>query len=175
HAFADYIGTSEAIAVANGTAGLHLFGRAARIGGGDEVITSPFSFFASANCLLYQRAVPVFVDLEGQSFNLVPEVGPAAVTPHAKAILPIHIFGLPCAMTELTAICRSGGLTLIEDACEAIGAEYRGRKVGSFGKAAVFAFYPNKQMTMGEGAIVTTDDLDWAALMRSLRNQGRSA
>jgi perosamine synthetase len=174
-AFADYIGTREAIAVANGTAGLHLCVRAAGIGDGDEVITSPFSFVASANCLLYERAVPIFVDIEEHSFNLDPELVPAAITPRTKAILPIHIFGLPCAMTELTAICRSFGLTLIEDACEAIGAEYRGRKVGGFGKAAVFAFYPNKQMTMGEGAIVTTDDPDWAALMRSLRNQGRSA
>src|SRR5262249_55556497 len=145
------------------------------IGDGDEVITSPFSFVASANCLLYERAVPVFVDIEEHSFNLDPELVPAAITPRTKAILPVHIFGLPCAMNELTAICRGSGLTLIEDACEAIGAEYRGRKVGGFGKAAVFAFYPNKQMTMGEGAIVTTDDPAWAALMRSLRNQGRSA
>jgi perosamine synthetase len=174
-AFADYVGVRHAIAVVNGTSGLHLCIRAAGIADGDEVITSPFSFIASANCVLYERGVPVFVDIDETTLNLDPARVAAAITPRTRAVLPVHIYGQPCAMNELTAVCAARGLTLIEDACEAIGAEYLGRKVGSFGKAAVFAFYPNKQMTMGEGAVITTDDSDWASLIRSLRNQGRDA
>jgi perosamine synthetase len=174
HAFANYIGTDHAIGVANGTAGLHLCIRAAGIADGDEVITTPFSFVASANCMLYERATPIFVDIDETSMNMNPELVRQAVTPRTRAILPVHVFGQPCAMDELSTVCRSQDLLLIEDACEAVGAEYRGRKVGTFGKAAVFAFYPNKQMTMGEGAVITTDDPDWAALLRSLRNQGRN-
>lgn len=174
-AFAAYIGSRHAIGVANGTSGLHLCVRAAGIADGDEVITSAFSFVATANCILYERGVPVFVDIDEASFNLDPTKAAAAVTARTRAILPVHVFGQPCAMRELQALCGARGLALIEDACEAVGAEYDGRKIGTFGKAAVFGFYPNKQMTMGEGAIVTTDDPEWAALMRSLRNQGRSA
>jgi perosamine synthetase len=174
-AFAAYIGTRHAIAVANGTSGLHLCIRAAEIADGDEVITTPFSFVASANCLLYERAVPVFVDIDEESFNLDPALIGAAVTERTRAVLPVHIFGQPCAMDELRSVCGAHDLVLIEDACEAVGAEYRGRKVGTFGKAAVFGFYANKQMTMGEGAIITTDDPHWASLLRSLRNQGRNA
>ena len=172
--FADYIGTKHAIGVANGTAGLHLCIRAANIADGDEVITTPFSFVASANCILYERAKPVFADIDETSMNLDPELARQAVTERTRAVLPVHVFGQPCAMTELNGLCRERDLLLIEDACEAVGAEYRGRKVGIFGKAAVFAFYPNKQMTMGEGGVITTDDSDWAALLRSLRNQGRN-
>jgi perosamine synthetase len=174
-AFAAYIGSRHAIGVTNGTSGLHLCIRAAGIADGDEVITSAFSFVATANCILYERAVPVFVDIDETTFNLDPARAAAAVTARTRAILPVHVFGRPCAMHELAALCDANGLALIEDACEAVGAEYDGRKVGTFGKAAVFAFYPNKQMTMGEGAVVTTDDPSWAALMRSLRNQGRDA
>ncbi len=174
-AFADYIGARHAVAVANGTSGLHLCIRAAEIADGDEVITSPFSFIASANCVLYERAVPVFVDIDETSLNLDPALVEAAVTARTRAVLPVHIFGQPCAMNELAALCAAREFLLIEDACEAIGAEYFGRKVGTFGKAAVFSFYPNKQMTTGEGAVVTTDDPRWASLLRSLRNQGRDA
>jgi perosamine synthetase len=171
--FADYIGTKYAVAVTNGTAGLHLCMRAAGIVEGDEVITTPFSFIASANCILYERATPVFVDIDEASLNLDPALVARAVTPRTRATLPVHVFGQPCAMDELQSICRDRNLTLIEDACEAVGAEYKGRKVGAFGKAAVFSFYPNKAMTLGEGAVVTTDDPHWAELMQSLRNQGR--
>jgi perosamine synthetase len=172
-AFADFVGTSHAVGVANGTAGLHLCILAANIADGDEVITTPFSFVASANCILYERARPVFVDIDEVSMNLDPELARRAVTERTRAVLPVHVFGQPCAMTELHELCRERDLLLIEDACEAVGAEYRGRKVGTFGKAAVFSFYPNKQMTTGEGAVITTNDPAWATLLRSLRNQGR--
>jgi perosamine synthetase len=171
--FAEYVGTRHAVAVANGTAGLHLCIRAAGICEGDEVITTPFSFVASANCIVYERALPVFVDIDETSMNLDPVLARAAVNDRTRAILPVHVFGQPCAMNELGAVCAEHDLLLIEDACEAVGSEYCGRKVGTFGKAAVFAFYPNKQMTMGEGGVITTDDSDWDALLRSLRNHGR--
>jgi perosamine synthetase len=171
--FAAYVGTRHAVAVSNGTAGLHLCIHAAGISDGDEVITTPFSFVASANCILYERAVPVFVDIDEATMNLDPALARAAVGDRTRAVLPVHVFGIPCAMDELTALCDQRGLFLFEDACEAIGAEYRGRKIGTFGKAAVFAHYANKQMTTGEGGVVTTDDADLAALLRSLRNQGR--
>jgi perosamine synthetase len=174
HDFADYIGTKHAVAVTNGTSGLHLCMRAAGIVEGDEVITTPFSFVASANCILYERATPVFVDIDETSLNLDPALVARAVTGRTRAMLPVHVFGQPCAMNELQAVCRDRNLVLVEDACEAVGAEYKGRKVGTFGKAAVFSFYPNKAMTLGEGAVVATDDPHWAELMQSLRNQGRS-
>ena len=173
--FAHYIGTRHAIAVTNGTSGLHLCIRTAGICEGDEVITTPFSFIASANCILYERARPVFVDIDETSLNVNPDLVAEAVTDRTRAVLPVHVFGQPCALNELANLCSARDLLLIEDACEAIGAEYLGRKVGTFGKAAVFSFYPNKQITMGEGAVITTDDSHWAALMRSLRNQGRNA
>jgi perosamine synthetase len=141
---------------------------------GDEVITTPFSFIASANCILYERAKPVFADIDENTLNLDPVLAQHAVTGKTRAILPVHLFGQPCAMDAFQALCAERDLLLIEDACEAVGAEYLGRKVGTFGKAAVFAFYPNKAMTMGEGALITTDDSQWASLIRSLRNQGRS-
>jgi perosamine synthetase len=171
---ADYVGTAHAVAVANGTAGLHLCICAAEIGPGDEVITTPFSFVASANCILYERATPIFADIDEQSMNIDPQAVAAALTSRTRAILPVHVFGQPCALDELTAICRRQGLALIEDSCEALGALYHGRMCGSFGNAAVFSFYPNKPMTMGEGGIVTTDDSKWATKLRSLRNQGRN-
>jgi perosamine synthetase len=171
--FAAYIGTRHAVAVANGTAALHLCVRAAGISDGDEVITTPFSFVASSNCMLYERAVPVFVDIDETTMNIDPALARAAVTDRTRGVLPVHVFGHPCEMDDLVSLCEQRQLTLIEDACEAIGAEYRGRKCGSFGKSAAFAFYANKQMTMGEGGVITTDDPDLADLLRSLRNQGR--
>jgi dTDP-4-amino-4,6-dideoxygalactose transaminase len=172
-AFADYIGTRYAIGVSSGTAGLHLSICAGGIGPGDEVITTSFSFVASANCILYERATPVFVDIDETSLNIDPGLVAAAVTERSRAVLPVHVFGRPCEMDQLEKICRDRHLMMIEDACEALGATYRNRRIGSFGKAAIFGFYPNKQMTTGEGGIITTDDADWAAQCRNLRNQGR--
>jgi perosamine synthetase len=171
--FADYVGTEYAVAVSSGTAGLHLCICAAGIGAGDEVVTTPFSFVASANCVLYERAKPVFADIDEQSLNIDPQQAVAAVSDRTRAILPVHIFGRPPALTELGAICRRHNLVLIEDACEALGAQYRGSKVGGFGDAAVFGFYPNKQITMGEGGVIATNNREWDVKLRSLRNQGR--
>jgi perosamine synthetase len=172
-AFAAYVGTRHAVAVSSGTAGLHLCVRAARIGPGDEVVTTPFGFVASANCILFEHATPVFADIEEASLNLDPRAAAAAVTPRTRGLLPVHVFGQPCAMRELVTLAADAGIALIEDACEAIGAEYEGRRVGAFGQSAVFSFFPNKQMTTGEGAVITTDDDEVAGLLRSLRNQGR--
>jgi dTDP-4-amino-4,6-dideoxygalactose transaminase len=166
-------GTTYAVAVSNGTAGLHLCMIAAGIGPGDEVITTPFSFIASANCILYERATPVFVDIDPETLNIDPEKIESAITRHSRAIIAVHIFGQPADMDPILAIAQRHNLIVIEDACEAIGAEYKGRRVGALGKAGVFAFYPNKQATAGEGAVLVTKDEEWANLFRSLRNQGR--
>lgn len=170
---AEYLGVRYAIGVSSGTAGLHICVRAANLSEGDEVITTSFSFVASSNCILFERARPVFVDIELDTLNLDVEQVEAAITPRTRAILPVHAFGQPCRMDELVQIADKHGLLVIEDACEALGAEYRGAKAGTFGDAGVFAFYPNKQMTTGEGGIIITDREDWAQLARSLRNQGR--
>lgn len=170
---ADFVGVRHAAAVSSGTAGLHACVIAAGIGAGDEVITTPFSFVSSANCLLYERAVPRFVDIDRQTGNLDPARIEEHITPRTKAILPVHVFGQPVDMDPVREIARRRGLTIIEDACEAIGAEYKGRRVGTLGDAAVFAFYPNKQMTTGEGGIIVTNNDAWGPLFRSLRNQGR--
>ncbi len=171
-AFADYIGTPHAIAVTNGTAALHLCLRAAGIADGDEVITTPFGYVASANAILYCGARPVFVDIDEETMNIDPALAASAVGERTRGLLPVHVFGQPCAMDELVQLCASSGLRLIEDACEAIGSEYRGRKVGSFGGTAAFSFFPNKQMTTGEGAMITCGDSETASLLRVLRNQG---
>ncbi|RCK76372.1 MAG: putative aminotransferase, DegT family [Anaerolineae bacterium] len=163
----------HAVAVINGTAALHLCIVAGGIGAGDEVITSPFSFVATANVALYEGAKPVFVDIDPVSLNIDPNRIEAAITPRTKAILPVHIFGQPADMDPILEIAERYGLIVIEDACEAIGAEYKGRRVGALGKAGAFAFYPNKQITTGEGAVLVTNDEKWADLFRSLRNQGR--
>lgn len=170
---ARYIGSRYAVGVSSGTAGLHLCVRAVGIGEGDEVITTPFSFVASANCIMYERARPVFVDIEPGSLSIDPNRIEDAVTRRTRAILPVHAYGQPVDMDPILDIARRHGLWVIEDACEAIGAEYRGRKVGTLSDVAVFAFYPNKQMTTGEGGIIATDRDEWDTLFRSLRNQGR--
>jgi len=170
---AEFVGRRFAVGVSSGTAGLHLAAIEAGLGPGDEVITSSFSFVSSANCLLYVGARPVFVDIEPDTLNLDPALIETAITPRTKAILPVHIFGRPCKMDAITEIASRHGLSVIEDACEALGAQYRGCQVGTFGRSAVFAFYPNKQMTTGEGGIIVTDDDEAACLFRSLRNQGR--
>jgi perosamine synthetase len=161
-------------AVSSGTAGLHLCMRLIGIEPGDEVVTTSFSFVASANCVLYEGATPVFADVDPESHNLDPAAVEAAITPRTKAILAVHIFGYPAELAELAGIAERHGLVLVEDACQALGAHYRGRPVGSSGHPAVFAFYPNKQMTTGEGgAVAVASEREWN-LLKSLSNQGRS-
>ena len=166
-------GRREGVACSSGTAGLHLSIRALEIGDGDEVITTPFSFVASANCALYERAVPRFVDIEEDSLGLDPALVELAATKRTRAILPVHVFGRPCRIGDLSGIARERGWALIEDACEGLGSSIDGRPLGSFGDVAVFAFYPNKQITTGEGGMVVTDDPALVEALRSLRNQGR--
>lgn len=188
-AFADYIGTRFASAVSSGTAGLHLAIKALDIKERNEVITTPFSFISSANVMLYERATPVFVDIEHDTLNLDPEKiqefidkncefdGKAlwnkVTKRQVKAMLVVHIFGHPAKMEKIMDIAEKYNLKVIEDACEAMGAEYRGKKVGTFGEIAVFAFYPNKQITTGEGGMVVSDNEEIDKLIKSLRNQGR--
>ncbi len=172
-ACAALVGARFGIGVSSGTAGLHLAVIAAGVGPGDEVITSSFSFVASANAILYEHGRPVFVDIDPRTGNIDAEKIEAAITPRTKAIMPVHAFGQPADMDPILEIARRHHLFVIEDACEAIGADYKGRRVGSLGDAGVFAFYPNKQMTTGEGGMVVTQNEQWAALFRSLRNQGR--
>jgi perosamine synthetase len=172
-AFAARVGAPYAAAVSSGTAGLHLLCISAGIGAGDEVITSPYSFAASANCFVYEGGVPVFADVDRRTFNLDPAAVEAAITPRTKAIVPVDIYGYPCELRELRALADEHGLALVQDSCEALGAEYEGATLGSHGPPAVFAFYPNKQMTTGEGGMVTTHSAEEWRLLRSLRNQGR--
>jgi perosamine synthetase len=161
------------VAVTNGTSALHLCMVAAGVGLGDEVITSPYSFVASANCILFQQATPVFVDIDPVTLNMDPNKIEAAITERTRAIIPVHIFGQPADMDPIMEIANRHNLIVIEDAAEAVGAEYKGQRVGALGRAGVFAFYPNKQMTSGEGAVIVTNDEEWANIFRSLRNQGR--
>jgi dTDP-4-amino-4,6-dideoxygalactose transaminase len=170
---AEVADASYGVAVVNGTSALHLCMIAAGVGPGDEVITSPYSFVASSNCILYQGAKPVFVDVDPATLNIDPSKIEAAITERTRAIIPVHIFGQPADLDPILEIADRYNLTVIEDAAEAIGAEYKGRRVGALGKAGVFAFYPNKQMTTGEGAVIVTNDAAWRDLFRSLRNQGR--
>jgi len=171
--FAQYVGTKEAVAVSNGTCALHLAMHALDIHDGDEVITTPFSFIASANCILFERAKPVFVDILPDTLCIDPAQVEAAITPRTKAILAVDVFGYLAEWKELRAIADKHSLLLIEDSCEAMGSEREGKRAGSFGDCAVFAFYPNKQMTTGEGGMFVTDRPDLARMVRSLRNQGR--
>lgn len=172
-ALAKYVGVREAVAVNSGTSALQLIVRALNLGPGAEVITTPFSFIASANCLVLEGARPVFVDIDPQTYNLDVNLMERAITPKTKAILVVDVFGRCAEWAHIEETAGRHGLAVIEDACEAIGAEYRGRKAGSFGFAGCFGFYPNKQMTTGEGGAIVTDREDLAALCRSLRNQGR--
>jgi Predicted pyridoxal phosphate-dependent enzyme apparently involved in regulation of cell wall biogenesis len=175
-AFAEWLGVEDAVAVSSGTTALHLGVRALGWGPGDEVLTSPFSFVASANCLLYEGARPVFCDVDPETLNLDPAAVEAAIGERTAGILPIHIFGWPAAMPELEAIASQHGLGLLEDACEALGAvDSEGRRVGTRGNLATFAFYANKQMTTGEGGMIVPSDAETAARLRSERNQGRAA
>jgi perosamine synthetase len=170
-AFAAQLGAAHASAVSSGTAGLHLALRGVGVGDGDEVVTSPFSFVASANVMLFERARPVFADIDPVTLNLDPEAAAAAVTDRTAALLPIHIFGYPADLPALERL----GLPIVEDACEALGAVHAdGRPVGSRGHPAVFGFYANKQITTGEGGVVTMADPALKARIDSERNQGRA-
>jgi perosamine synthetase len=173
--FADWLGVDDAVAVSSGTAALHLGVRALGWGPGDEVVTSPFSFVASANCLLYEGAVPVFCDVDPVTLNLDPEGARAAITRNTAGLLPVHILGYPAAIGGLEEIARQRGLGVLEDACEAAGAlDADGVKVGARGNLATFAFYANKQLTTGEGGMVIPSSPEIAARLRSERNQGRA-
>jgi perosamine synthetase len=174
-AIADFLGVEDAVAVSSGTAALHLGVRQLGWGEGDEVITSPFTFVASSNCLLYEGARPVFVDVDPVTLDIDPEAAAAAVTERTAGLLPIDIFGWPAAWPELEALAARHGLGILEDACEALGAvDSEGRKVGSRGNFATFAFYANKQMTTGEGGMIIPTDAETALRLRSERNQGRA-
>ena len=174
-AMAEYVGVRHAVAVSSGTAGLHLIVRALGLGPGDEVLVPSFTFVASVNAILFEGATPVFVDVDAETYCLDPEDVERKVGPRTRAIMVVDVFGHPAEWDALDAIAARHGLALIDDCCEALGAEYRGRKLGGYGAAGSFAFYPNKQMTTGEGGIVVTDDGDLADACRSMRNQGRAA
>jgi perosamine synthetase len=170
----EYIGVKYAVVVNSGTSALHLIIKALEIGEGDEVITTPFSFIASANCILFERATPVFVDIDPLTWNIDPNLIDARITDRTKAILAVDIFGHPANWDRLRVIAETYKLRLIEDSAEAFGAEYKGKRAGSFAEGAAFAFYPNKQITTGEGGALITNNEEIAELCRSLRNQGRS-
>jgi len=171
--FAKYVGSKDSCAVSSGTAGLHLAVKALNIGEGDEVITSPFSFIASSNVLLYEKAKPVFVDVEETTYNLDPAKIEVAITKKTKAILVVDIFGQTAQMDEIVKIAKKYKLSLIEDACESLGASFKGAKAGTFGDLGVFAFYPNKQITTGEGGMIVSNSTKLLNTVKSLRNQGR--
>ena len=194
-AIAHYVGAENAVAVNSGTAGLHLCVRAAEIGPNDVVVTTPFSFVASTNVLLFEKAIPVFVDVDPVTGNIDPLKAAVAVRElkvggpaarhwlprkgaehvgHLKAILAVDVFGQPADYDSLRKISDDSGIKLIEDSCEALGAEYKGRKAGMLADYGVFAFYPNKQITTGEGGLIVTNDTKAANFMRALRSQGRA-
>ncbi len=173
-AFIERLGVPHALAVSSGTAGLHLCVRALGLSEGEEVITTPFSFVASANCLEFEGVVPRFVDIEERTLTLDLDAVEAAIGPRTRAILPVHVFGLPPDMDRVGAIAARHGLKVIEDSCEALGSRWNGRPAGSFGDVSVFAFYPNKQITTGEGGMVMARDAGVAGLIDSMRNQGRA-
>jgi perosamine synthetase len=174
-ALANFHSIPHAIAVSSGTAGLHMALLTLGIGEGDEVIVPSFAFIAVANAVLHVRATPVFADIDPITLNLTSAAVEQAITPRTRAILVVHTFGIPAAMQALGDLAMRHNLVIIEDACEAIGAEIRGRRVGTFGNLAVFGFYPNKQITTGEGGAVLAHTQIHAERLRSLRNQGRSS
>lgn len=195
-----YVGSKYAIGVNSGTSGLHLAVIAAGVKKGDFVITTPFSFISSANCILYAGGIPLFVDVDIKTGNIDPALVEEALfllisgknqrmingflppkyrgikfgREKIKAVLAVDVFGQPVDIDPILDVARQYGLTIIEDSCEAISAEYKGQKAGTLGDVGVFAFYPNKQMTTGEGGMIVTDRAEWDALFRSLRNQGRN-
>jgi len=170
---ASYVNVKYAIAVNSGTSALHLIVRSLGIGQGDEVLVPSFTFAASVNAFLYEGATPVFVDIEQETLNLDPGDLERKITPKTKAIMAVDVFGHPAEWDEILRIAEKYNLYVIDDSCEALGAEYKGRKIGQFGDAGAFAFYPNKQITTGEGGIIVTNNKKIAELCRSMRNQGR--
>ncbi len=173
-AMRDACGTEHAVAVSSGTAALHLIVRALGIQPGAEVITTPYSFVASANALLFEGIKPVFVDVEPDAFNISVDAARGAITDRTQAILAVDVFGVPADWIGLERLATDHDLLLIDDACEALGAAVGNRQIGAWGEAAAFGFYPNKQITTGEGGCITTNDADLAATCRSMRNQGRA-
>jgi perosamine synthetase len=174
-AFGSALGVPHVSAVSSGTTGLHLAIRAAGIQPGDDVVTSPFSFVASANCLLYEGARPVFCDIDPRTLNITAESAGDALTERTTGILPVHIFGYPADMAGIELLSRDCGLWIVEDACEALGATYAdGTPVGARGNLSVFAFYPNKQMTTGEGGAIVCPSAEIKERIDSERNQGRA-
>jgi perosamine synthetase len=172
-AISHYVGVRHAVAVSSGTAALHLIVKALGLGSGDEVLVPSFTFAASINVLLYENVIPVFCDIEDITYNVDPSRLEERITSRTKAILAVDVFGHPAEWQSICSIAAKHNLRLIDDSCEALGSEYAGRKVGQFGDAAAFAFYPNKQITTGEGGVLVTNDPEIAAMARSLRNQGR--
>jgi perosamine synthetase len=170
---AERVGAPYAAAVSSGTAGLHMLAHIAGLGPGDEAITSPISFVSSANCFIFEGATPVFADVDPRTLNIDPAALEAAITERTKAVVTVDMFGFPCELDEIRAICERRELVLIEDAAEALGAEYKGRPIGSQGVSGVFGFYPNKQLATGEGGIVFTHSEEEWQVVKSLRNQGR--
>jgi len=173
-AIAEYVCAQQAVALSSGTSGLCLGLQALCIGEGDEVIVPSFAFVAAANAIRYVRAAPVFVDIDPVTLNLDPEAVRQAITPRTRAIMAVHTFGCPADLGALLRLADDHGLYLVEDACEALGAEYENQKVGVLGKFGVFSFYPNKPITTGEGGVLVTQDAALASTVRALRNQGRS-
>jgi perosamine synthetase len=174
--FAGRFGARHAIAMSSGTAALHVAMIVAGVRDGDVVITTPFSFIASANAILFERGTPHFVDIDPETLTIDPAATVEAIERLApRAVLPVHLFGRPAEMRDIVHAARKHGVAVIEDACEAVGASADGVPAGRWGDAAAFGFYPNKQMTTGEGGVLLTDRDDWARLARSLRNQGRAA
>jgi len=170
--FAAYIGAKYGVAVNSGTAALIVALQAYGVGAGDEVITSPFSFIATGTSIIATGAKPVFVDISPDDCNLDPALIEAAITPRTKAVMPVHLYGNPARIAEIAELCGRHGLALVEDAAQAHGAEYQGRRVGTFG-AGCFSFYPTKNMTTGEGGIITTNDDEVARMARIIRNHGQ--
>ena len=172
--FADVVQCRHAVAVSSGTTGLHLAVKTLGIKEGDEVITTPFSFVASTNCILYEKAKPVFVDVEEETFGINPQLIEDKITSRTKAILAVHVFGKPCQIDNIQTIAKKYNLRLIEDSCESLLSHHPAGLVGSFGDVSVYGFYPNKQITTGEGGMVTTNNPVIFEELVSLRNQGRS-
>ncbi len=173
-AFADYTNCEHAVATSSGTTALHVALLAAGVGKGDEVITTPFSFAATANAALYVGARPVFVDIDPQTYNIDPDGIEDAITEDTRAIIAVHLYGQPAEMDHIMDIGEDHGLVVIEDAAQAHGALYYGRKVGSLADLACFSFYPTKNITSGEGGMITTDDEEMAKLARMIRSHGES-
>jgi len=170
---AEYIGVKYAVAVSSGTSALHILIRALGVGPEDEVLVPSFTFASTVNVALYEKAKPVFVDIEPETYNLDPNDLQKKITKKTKAVLGVDVFGHPAEWDEILKVAERYNLKIIDDSCEALGAEYKGRKIGQFGDAACFAFYPNKQITTGEGGIIVTNNSEIHTLARSLRNQGR--